>query len=175
MDNNEGILFVEIQTARDMHWPFAVLVALIGGLAWAGFIWQIILGQQFGTNPSPDLVMWIVAIFVGVGIPALFLSLRLIVEVKSDGISVRYSPFMLKRFIAWSELLTYEVREYHPIAEYGGWGIKYSYKYGRAYNVSGNLGVQLVLKDEKQILIGSLRPDELQMAIDKGIAATRKK
>jgi hypothetical protein len=38
--------------------------------------------------------------------------------------------------------------------EYGGWGIKYG-KMGKAYNVSGNRGVQLEFTDGKRLLIGS--------------------
>jgi TATA-box binding protein (TBP) (component of TFIID and TFIIIB) len=50
------------------------------------------------------------------------------------------------------------------LLEYGGWGIKYGRK-GKAYNVSGNRGVQLVFKDGKQLLIGSQRAEELAEAI----------
>ncbi len=45
-------------------------------------------------------------------------------------------------------------------------------KYGRAgkaYNVSGNRGVQLKLSSGKGLLIGSQRPEELAQAIQKGI------
>ena len=58
----------------------------------------------------------------------------------------------------------YQTRQYKPIREYGGWGIRYG-RGGKAYNVSGNKAVQLVLKNGKRLLIGSQRPDKLVEAI----------
>jgi TATA-box binding protein (TBP) (component of TFIID and TFIIIB) len=37
---------------------------------------------------------------------------------------------------------------------------------GKAYNVSGNKGVQLVFKNGKKLLIGSQKADELAKAIE---------
>jgi hypothetical protein len=53
-----------------------------------------------------------------------------------------------------------EVRTYSPLREYGGWGIRGPRK-RRAYNVSGDEGVQLVLVDGCVVLIGSQRANEL--------------
>lgn len=55
-------------------------------------------------------------------------------------------------------------RAYNPIPEYGGWGIRTGMQ-GRAFNMRGNEGVQLVLASGKRVLIGSQRPDELARAI----------
>lgn len=55
-------------------------------------------------------------------------------------------------------------RTYRPISEYGGWGIRFG-RSGRAFNMSGNRGVQLVLKSGRRVLIGSQRPEELAAAI----------
>ena len=68
------------------------------------------------------------------------------------------------RKIAFKELKGYKVRAYRPILEYGGWGIRFGLK-GKAYNVSGNRGVQLELTNGKRLLIGSQRPEELWQAI----------
>ena len=67
------------------------------------------------------------------------------------------------------EMITeYGVRKYNPIGEYGGWGIKgRGFGKGRAYNVKGNMGLQLRLQDNKKILFGTQRPDALQAAMDK--------
>ena len=48
--------------------------------------------------------------------------------------------------------------------EFGGWGIRVS-RNGRAYNASGNTGVQLVLADGSHILIGTQRAEELLAAL----------
>ena len=58
----------------------------------------------------------------------------------------------------------YAARVYRPIREYGGWGIRYG-KNGKAYNISGDRGVQLELQNSKPLLIGSQRADELAQTI----------
>ena len=53
-----------------------------------------------------------------------------------------------------------------PISEYLGWGIRAGSN-GKAYNVKGNIGLQLVLKNDKRVLFGTQQPNELQKAIDR--------
>jgi hypothetical protein len=107
---------------------------------------------------------------VGLGVPisiaALFLLLKLETYVSRDGIYVRYFPFHIrfKRF-APEDLSEYYARQYKPLREYGGWGIRYSLRNGKAYNTSGNRGVQLVFKNGKKLLIGSQKPEQLEAAI----------
>ncbi|MFC1795433.1 DUF6141 family protein [Planctomycetota bacterium] len=114
----------------------------------------------------------ILAVLVGIGVPiaitALFLLLKLETEVRRDGLYVRFFPFHIhfKQF-GPEDLSEYYARRYKPIREYGGWGIRCSLRNGKAYNVSGNKGVQLVLKSGKKLLIGSQKPDELAVAIRK--------
>jgi len=110
------------------------------------------------------------AVIVGIGVPiavtALFLLLKLETEVRPDGLYVRYFPFHIhfKRF-GPEDLSECYARRYKPIMEYGGWGIRCSLRNGKAYNVSGNRGVQLVLSSGKKLLIGSQKADELAAAI----------
>jgi hypothetical protein len=54
-----------------------------------------------------------------------------------------------------------KVREYRPLAEYGGWGVR-GFGKNRALNVSGNFGLQLVMKDGAKMLIGTQKPQELE-------------
>jgi hypothetical protein len=90
---------------------------------------------------------------------------RLETEVRQDGLYLRYAPFhrRFRRFKA-EDLGEYHARTYRPILEYGGWGIRYGWN-GRAYNVSGNGGVQLIFRDGRRVLIGSSTPSELEAAI----------
>ena len=68
------------------------------------------------------------------------------------------------------------MRQYSPIGEFGGWGIKYGFGgAGKVYNVSGNQGLQLVYHDGSKLLIGSKRPEEIQKIIlDLGIFSQAK-
>lgn len=132
-----------------------------------GMYTQLIMGQQWGTKPLPDTVLLIVGplfISLGVGILYLFYILRLEVEVRDDALYIRFYPLTSKT-INFPEIASCEARTYRPIKEYGGWGIRYGWKRGKAYNVSGNRGVQLKFLNGKKLLIGSQRPEELAQAI----------
>lgn len=85
--------------------------------------------------------------------------LELRTTVSSDGIEIGFWPFHRKR-IYRSEIESAEVREYSPLGEYGGWGYRKG-KAGVAYNMMGNQGLQLVLKDGKRILVGTQNPERL--------------
>ena len=115
----------------------------------------------------PVILLVVAGVFVPIGITALFFLLKLETEVRSDGLYARYFPFHIKfkRFAA-DELSEYYARRYKPIREYGGWGIRCGlFGKGRACNVSGNKGVQLVFKGGKRLLIGSHKAEELENAI----------
>jgi hypothetical protein len=79
-----------------------------------------------------------------------------------------FFPFHLSfKKMPFIQIKKYEARTYSPLGEYGGWGIRYGFE-GKAYNVSGNRGVQLELVNGKRLLIGSQSPEELVKAIDLG-------
>ncbi|MBN1505496.1 MAG: hypothetical protein JW955_01550 [Sedimentisphaerales bacterium] len=104
-------------------------------------------------------------ILIPMGVGLLIWVARLETEVRQDGLYIRYVPFHRRfRRFALQDLSEYHVRTYRPLVEYGGWGIRYGWK-GRAYNVSGNRGVQLIFKDRRRLLVGSSRPSELEAAI----------
>lgn len=105
---------------------------------------------------------------VAVSIVGLLLfSFTLKTEINQTGISYRFMPFHFKmKTIEWNELQDCYVREYKPIMEYGGWGIRYSFKNGKAYNTMGNKGLQLIFKNNKQLLIGTQKEEELTKLIE---------
>ncbi|HET6897964.1 MAG TPA: hypothetical protein VFK70_06445 [Vicinamibacteria bacterium] len=79
------------------------------------------------------------------------------------GVRIRMLPFA-NRTIAPARIARWEARTYRPIREYGGWGLRFGPR-GRAYNVSGDRGVELTLDNGKRVLIGSQRSDDLAAAI----------
>jgi len=112
-----------------------------------------------------DLVLILIFLFAGIGLPLLFYFSRLTTEVRFDGIYFRFFPFHLSfHKIAFHDLKSYRAVTYDPIGDYLGWGIRYSHK-GKAYNVSGDRGVQVELVNGKRILFGSRRPEEFVQAI----------
>jgi hypothetical protein len=162
--DSKDVFYREIQRFRQL-WIWVVVIFLMG-LSWFSFIQQIISKVPFGTRPAPDLVvigMWIV---FGWAFPVMFYTAGLTTEVRGDGIYIRFIPFHRQfRTMPFDAIQTYEARTYRPLKEYGGWGIRYGAA-GKAYNVSGNRGVQLILLSGRKILLGSQNPEELVLAID---------
>lgn len=60
----------------------------------------------------------------------------------------------------------YEIRKYNAIRDYGGWGVKRKLRWGRAYNVSGNIGLQIYLNNGKKVLFGTQKPQAMIYAMD---------
>lgn len=89
--------------------------------------------------------------------------------IKKEGIHIRFFPFHIKyRQYAWSDISKLYMRKYDAISEYGGWGIRINLRgKGKAFNVSGNNGLQLEFKNNKKILIGTQKPEELIKALKK--------
>jgi hypothetical protein len=161
--NEKAPLYREVQRFRQVWlWVFVVSASLI---AICGVVQQVIMGVPFGNNPAPDSMLIIIVIVVGFGFPLFFYLTNLTVEVRTGGLYLRFSPFHRSfREIEPEDIVRYAARTYSPIKEYGGWGIRHGWR-SKAYNVSGNRGVQLEFSDGRQLLIGSQRPEELVEAM----------
>lgn len=134
-------------------------------LAWWLFVEQIIRGKPLGQNPAPDWLVWLIWLLVGIGLPLLFGRVSLVLDVTADQVRIRYRPFS-RRVIPLDDIARVQARTYNAVKEYGGWGIKGWSKEKMAYNVSGNRGVELTLKDGRRVMLGSQRADELAAVID---------
>jgi len=156
-------IYREVQRFRQV-WIWVVLLAIVG-LQWYGAVEQLLLHRPFGDKPMQDGPMAVFLVIFGIGFPVLFFFGQLVTEVRDDGIYIRFSPFHRTfRRIAFTDVKQCKVRTYHPIREYGGWGIRVRCK-GKAYNVSGNRGVQIELLNGDRMLIGSQRAEEFWRAI----------
>ena len=92
-------------------------------------------------------------------------SLKMITEVRDDELTIQFVWLWKTRHIGLAGIRGARPRQYSPIGEYGGWGIRWSPGGGMAYNVSGDRSVQLELAGGKKILVGSQRSEELASAI----------
>jgi hypothetical protein len=168
MERTTRALFQEEQEFRQ-GWIWALLIAGTGltvVLFGYAMYQQFVLGKPWGDEPMSDAglaVMGPAMILLMVGLLLLFLKLKLVTEVREDGVHVLYRP-LTKRHIAFEEIESCEARTYSAIREYGGWGIKFG-PGGKAYNVRGNQGAQLRLKNGSRLLIGSQQADRLADAI----------
>jgi hypothetical protein len=162
---------------RFRQWWVWVLVFAPAALAWWPFMQQIIGGKPVGQNPAPDWVVWVLWLLIGLALPLLFGRIRLTVEVTAEQVLIRYRPFS-HREVALADIQEVQARQYNAVKEYGGWGVKGWSKDKMAYNVSGDWGAELTLKDGRRIMLGSQRAEELAAAIEagrRGAAATRPK
>ena len=157
--NNE-ILFKESQ--RFKQWWLWLILLSFNGLFLFGVFKQVIEEQWFGDNPMSNEGL-ITATVLTIIVTILFVNYRLDTKIKTDGIYVRFFPFHIKfKHYTWDKLTKSFVRQYSPLMEYGGWGLRLGlFGNGKAFNVSGDKGLQLEFTDNKKLLIGTNRPEEL--------------
>jgi len=140
------------------------------GIFGFGFYRQIIQGKQFGDNPMSDnglIITFTLVILLFLAILLLFGFANLTTEIDKRRVSFRFFPFHFKHHrISWDDIENFEVITYKPLRDYGGWGIRIGKK-GKAYNVSGDKGLQLQLKSGKSILIGTQKAVELSDFLSK--------
>ena len=91
-------------------------------------------------------------------------SVRLKTNYTSEGIYVVFIPFVWKKFIPWDDISYAYLRRY-SLSDFGGWGYRFG-KDGRAMTAKGDQGLQLVLKDNRKILIGTQQPEQVQKIIN---------
>lgn len=163
--NNE-VLFSEQQRFR--QWWFWLILLGINALFLLGTYKQVIGGQQFGDKPMSNEGL-IFATGLIVLFTVLFVFARLETQVKKDGIYVRFFPFHISfKYYSWDKISKSFVRKYRPLSEYGGWGLRLGFfGKGVAYNVSGDMGLQLQFTDQKKLLIGTDKPEELIEVLNK--------
>ncbi len=162
MNNTNNTIYHEVQPLR-MWWVWLILLIPLV-LGWWFFIEQIVFGIPVGTNPASNIDAVIIWLAFGIGLPLFFYFTKLVTDIKTDGVYLRFVP-LWSRTIPLADIISYEARQYRPLREYGGWGIRFSPHKKRAYNMRGNRGVELKLTDGTQLLIGSQRPEELASAI----------
>ena len=164
--------FREVQRFK-IWWAWLAVVSLNVLLTYA-IIQQVVLGNPFGAKPAPDYMLIVIESFL-VLLFLFLISIKLKTRITDTGIYYRFYPFQFKEtLIEWYELRDAYMREYNSFHEYGGWGIRTgTEKTGKALNTSASSGrgLQLQFGDGKLLLIGTAKPDELQLIIDSVIAS----
>ncbi|HRG67359.1 MAG: hypothetical protein JNL65_09655 [Saprospiraceae bacterium] len=150
------------------QWWFWLLIIGITCLFLFGLYQQLILKIPFGDNPTSDSTLVLISL-IPILIIILFLISKLETEINELGVSYKFYPFHLsKKTIPWESIDKAYIRKYNPITEYGGWGFRLGlFGKGRALNMSGNMGLQLELKDGKKLLIGTQKFEELEQLLQK--------
>ena len=130
------------------------------------WLWVILLSfpiMSFG--PFDENEININYVLIGFMLPLIFYLFELRIKVSNKGLHYQFFPFHFKSHtIDIEDIERIKAMEYSPLKEYGGWGIKYGFK-GKAYNVSGNKGVKIFLKNGLNIMFGSQKHNDLAKAL----------
>ena len=142
-----------------------IAVAIPLGIGVYGIIKQLIYKIPFGDKPMSDIGL-IIFTFSMLLVTFLIFYIQLITRIDEKGIHYQFFPFHFSmKTISWEKVHKVGVRKYLPISEFGGWGLKGGFFFNKgkekAINISGDIGIQLVLKNEKKLLIGTQKKEEV--------------
>jgi len=125
-----------------------------------------VITKEYLDNPDSFTTSEFIGILALIIVASCFIFvLKLYTRIDENGIRYKFFPFQLKfKLLPWNEIKTANVRTYDAITEFGGWGLKggalWNKSKGRAINVSGDIGIQLQLKNGKKLLIGTQKKEE---------------
>ncbi len=119
----------------------------------------------------PDVMTLAVCVPLG----ALFvwiLAVELVTEVRPEGLYIKFRMMWPERIIPYDQIVSAEAQTYRPILQYGGWGVRGIFPV-KAFNVSGNRGVLLTLRNGRTLMVGSQRAKQLAAAVQDRLRLAR--
>jgi len=154
---DENYTFYEKQSFRQW-WIWTLLIFVL-----AYFIYNSFENHKYFS--ASELIC---SIAVPTLIMILFFMIKLETKIDTLGIRVRLFPFHFQfKYFPWKNIQKVYIRKYSPIIEYGGWGLRFGmFGKGKAFNISGNVGLQIVFKDQKKLLIGPQKSVEMKKFLE---------
>lgn len=151
--------FEEVQKAS------VLVAALVIGLV------AIVIGAVVVWTPEYELRESLPFLFAPFFIAVtMFSTMTMRTRVDGKGVHIR-TLYVARRTLPFTDIESAEAVDYRPLRDYGGWGLRLG-PAGKAYNMKGDRGVQLKLKDGGGVLVGSGRSDELARIIQTNIGAS---
>ncbi|WP_234986714.1 hypothetical protein [Demequina sp. NBRC 110055] len=135
-------------TYRSVQWSYqntlaatALIVSLIAVV--------VLFFVADGWSEAP----WLAWITIAVLVAPLFIPM--VIEVGTEGIRVRLAGLTV-RTIALEDVVAVERRDYKPLREFGGWGLRWgiTHRHARAYSTTGTSAVVLTLRDGQEVYLG---------------------
>ncbi|MEM9391301.1 MAG: hypothetical protein AAGA02_12550 [Bacteroidota bacterium] len=106
-------------------------------------------------------------LFTVIGLSVTVVSAKLETRIDKRGIQYRFIPIIRTwRTVDFEDLKKLYIRKYSPF-RYGGWGYFADGEENKVLNARGNIGLQLVFKNNKKLLIGTQKAPELQKLLDR--------
>ncbi len=164
----EKVLFQEEQRFKQW-WIWLLIIFIL--LAVIIPLFNAIAKEQTALNSSGTarLILYgVLAVLFLTAVLIIMLFIKLKTKITDKGIYIAYFPFIRKwKKFAVEEIENYEIRKYRAMLEYGGYGMKNQRKSGRAYSISGDIGLQLYMKNGKKLLIGTQKKQAMEYAMAK--------
>jgi hypothetical protein len=125
----------------------------------------LLFGLIFLTSPDNNLSLTekllSPSIFTVV-VVLLLLSIQLSWDLDATGFSFQYLPFIWRRkFIPSQEIQSIEILDIRPFWDFGGWGLRWSSKYGKAYTTTGKTVIRLTLTNGKMLNFTAFKETDL--------------
>lgn len=157
-------IFKEEQRFRQTWLLLVLAISLIVSLA-------IIVTEYLEENTKMTTNEFVLTIS-GILVSVLFIFLfKLTTRIDEKGIHYQFFPFHFSmKLISWNEISKAGIRTYYPISEFGGWGLRGGFFFNKgknkAINVSGDVGIQLVLKNGEKLLIGTQKKEDAKRILE---------
>ncbi len=142
-----------ISQTHKMKWVFWItLPILMGTLALS-----LLLGAKKTASQAIDLTSidllsseTLPALVIIIIVLLLLYSIQLTWCLNPKGFYYRYRPFINKtRHLSFEEIESITLEKINPLRDFGGWGLRYSKKHGKAYTTQGNHVIRIRLKTGK--------------------------
>jgi hypothetical protein len=152
---NNTILFEETQGATRKS--VIDFLKILTGILLAAFVFNLFYQKGKFTDISGVLCTGFILSTLGI----LVTRTKMVTQIRNDGIYVRFPPFQpgFEKFL-WKDIRHVYVRRYNAVSEYMGWGIKTG-PMGKGYTVSGDMGIQIVLRNNYKVLIGTQQSEKV--------------
>ncbi len=125
---------------------------------------QIISGKPIGNHPAPDIAL--VLIFLLMVAFAFFVGgQKLKTSITEESVTYSFGFFTGHSSISIVDVKSLSIRKYKPLKEFLGWGVRYN-STTDCYTMSGDVGLELTMANNKKILIGTQKPKELQLVLE---------
>lgn len=148
-------------------WPGWILIVFWGTMVLAMALVAVSGDQARGQRILGAVVLGIVAVAVQWLVAGL--SVRLYRDAIVMGIG---SSGWISKRVRYDHIVRLESVRYHPLREFGGWGIKFGRDGKRAWTARGDEAVVLELGDGTRLYVGSDHPHRLEERI-RALAGTR--
>ncbi|MBT8178997.1 MAG: hypothetical protein KJO94_06635 [Eudoraea sp.] len=150
----KDVLFKESQ--RFTQWWLGILMFGISVLPLYGIMQQLVFKEPWGDKPMPDWGLIVYA--AGTAALVYFIyAINLRTWIHPDAIQVSFPPFFRKKRFSIREIASAEVVTYGFV----GYGLRISLKYGTVYNIKGNKGLAIIMKNGKKYMIGTQHPAQV--------------